>query len=65
MRTRSLRLTRETLTPLGTEELASVIGGVTDPCVQIGCDYTYCIDCINDGTFEFCPTPTIPVELCV
>ncbi|HVF06565.1 MAG TPA: class I lanthipeptide [Frankiaceae bacterium] len=68
MRTRTLRLNKETLTRLDTAELASVVGGLTHiyHCAAlIGCNYTYCIECVNDWTFEFCPTPTLPVEQCV
>jgi hypothetical protein len=62
---RTLRLAKETLTRLDNAELASVAGGASRiPCMY-ECNYTYCPECINDWTFEFCPTPTIPVELCV
>ena len=64
MRTRQLRLAKETLSALETGELRSVVGGSMLPCL-IDCNYTYCPDCVNDWTFEFCPTPTLPVEQCL
>lgn len=65
MRNRTLRLAKETLTPLGNAELAAVAGGHSGTPCLIGCAYTYCPECINDWTFEFCPTPTLPIEECV
>jgi hypothetical protein len=64
MRTRTLRLARETLAPLHTTELASVGGGSGALCYRAS-DLTLCVDCVNDVTFEMCPTPTLPIEACV
>ena len=62
MSKRTLRLVRETLTPLDTDALSSVVGGISLPnpaCLP----YTLQIPCINDLSFEVCPT--IPIENCV
>ncbi len=64
MRARKLHLNKETLSALDTGELRSVVGGSLLPCL-IDCQYTYCPECLNDLTFEFCPTPTLPIEQCV
>jgi hypothetical protein len=66
MPTRKLRLAKETLSALDTGELRSVVAGNSLlPCLLPAWEYTYSPDCVNDITFEFCPTPTIPVEQCV
>lgn len=65
MRTRKLRLAKETLSVLSTGELGSVVGANSLlPCL-FQCNYTYCPECLNDLSFEHCPTPTLPVEHCV
>ena len=56
-----LSLKRETLAPLSSSEMTHVVGGshfcaVTDACA----------DTITHGvTFDACPTPTLPVNVCV
>ncbi len=65
MPTRKLRLAKETLSALDTGELRSVVGGATTLPCMINCNYTYCPDCVNDWTFEFCPAPTLPLEQCL
>ncbi len=62
---RTLRLVKESLTPLDNGELGSVAGG------YISLPYLTClppsfqIDCINDLTFEVCPMYTLPIEQCL
>lgn len=65
MRTRKLRLAKETLSVLDAVELRSVAGGNTMLPCMIDCGYTYCLDCVNDLSFEHCPTPTLPIEQCL
>ena len=61
---RTLRLVKETLTPLDTDALSSVVGGISLPnpaCLP----HTFQFDCLNDMTFEVCPMPTLPLEQCL
>lgn len=62
MRARKLRLAKETLSVLDAGDLRSVAGGTGIHCV-FECNYTYCPECLNDISFEFCPT--LPIEQCV
>ncbi|HWL34689.1 MAG TPA: hypothetical protein VNQ77_00710 [Frankiaceae bacterium] len=55
---RSLRLRRETLAELTTDELYGVVGGTHAGCVATN-------DCTHE-TIDYCqPTPTLPVRDCL
>ncbi|HVF04641.1 MAG TPA: hypothetical protein VNA20_07375 [Frankiaceae bacterium] len=62
MSKRTLRLKKESLTPLDNDSLGSVVGGISLPSPQC-LPYTFQIPCINDLSFEICPT--LPVEDCL
>ena len=62
MSKRTLRLVKESLTPLDTADLGAVVGGISLPnpaCLP----YTFQVPCINDLSFEICPT--LPIEQCL
>ena len=62
MTKRTLRLVKESLTPLDTDTLGSIVGGVSIPnpvCLRP----TFQIECVNDLSFEICPT--LPIEECL
>ncbi len=61
---RTLRLVKESLTPLEADALGSVVGGISIPSPQC-LPLTFQFDCINDLTFEVCPVPTVPLEQCL
>lgn len=64
MSKRTLRLVKESLTPLDAGALGSVVGGVSIP--NPGClKPTFQFDCLNDLTFEVCPIATLPLEQCL
>lgn len=52
---RKLTLDKETLTELTTSDLSGVVGAASG--------HTLCLECINDISFEVCPT--IPAETCL
>ena len=54
---RKLTLNKETLTELTTTDLSGVVGAASG-------HNTLCLECINDFSFEVCPTPTLPLEQC-
>lgn len=64
MAKRTLRLVKESLTPLDVDDLGSVAGGVSIP-NTVCLPQTFQFDCINDLTFEICPMYTLPLEQCL
>ncbi len=61
---RTLRLVKESLTPLDDGTLGSIAGGISIPntvCFPL----TFQFDCLNDLTFEYCPMATLPLEQCL
>lgn len=63
MSKRTLRLVKETLTPLDTDSLGSVVGGWVSIPQQQCMPLTFKIECLNDISLEICPT--LPVEDCI
>ena len=53
MRTKKLVLKKDTLTDLSTDSLRAVNGAASD---------TWCVPCLNDISFEWCPS--IPIDGC-
>ena len=58
---RKLVLRKETLTELSADSLRSIVGG-TGTTLGPSWDCTRQIECINDISFEICPT--LPAEVC-
>lgn len=65
MAKRTLRLVKESLTPLDNGALGSVVGGYVSLLHPQCVGPTFQIDCLNDLTFEYCPMATLPIEQCI